>query len=377
MNVCVLQHVLDAFKGANHLSLFASLPDVAFTIVCSRSNIPPEKLPSNISVVKIPGSIGSYYYGCADYLFAHRVMKKYPPEHSFWKQFSVIHLNQMVGPAFCSLKHSQIPIVVLIHHPVTADRAIAIAESRGFVRLHWRLKYFLLVRWQQALCRHVTAVATVSQAMRQRIATDYGMEMSDIRVVPNGIDTDIFISSPVRESMHDAIAVGSFVHPRKGFPYLLDVYKRLTKAGWTIADVGRRTTEQLDALRSISGVTVYGTVDEQRLLSLMQTSRVLVSTSLFEGFGLSLIEALACGRPAFAFDGGAVGEVLRPIDPTLVVPLRDTVMLAEKAEAFLCLSEAERRARGEHLRKAVLERYNIAHSAHELQALYTSMASSR
>lgn len=372
MHVCVLQTELDPFKGGNHLPLLAAARDVRFTIVCNRSKVRAEDLPDNVKVRTLGGRMGSYYYGCADFLFARRVLRQLPPHSPFWKDIDVIHCNQVMGLSLRRLRGVR-PLLFLIHHPVTADREVAVAETRGWERLQWRLKYALLVRWQRAMCATADRVATVSATMRGRIAADYGRDPSKISVVPNGVDGAAFQPVPDAECSFDAAAIGSFVHPRKGFRYLLDVYRRLSGAGKRIADVGRRTDEQRRALESIPGVTAFGTVDGARLIDLLRRSRLLLSTSLFEGFGLSLIEALACGHPAFAFSVGAVPEVIGSIDPNLLVPARDAAALASAAGEFLALPAAERVQRGERYREEVLRRFSLSASAMALEALYAEM----
>jgi glycosyltransferase involved in cell wall biosynthesis len=375
MRVCVVVPVLDTFKGGNHLPLLAALPDVHFTIVTNRvKKDAGDALPSNVSVEVIPGRLGPYYYGIADLRFAALTLKKFPPEHAFWKQFHVIHLNQVLGVGFSALQKSTVPVLYAVHHPVTADREIAIAASHGWERLRWRCRYFLPIVAQRRLCRNIANVMTVSSTVRDRITEDYHCSGDRVHVVPNGVDENVFMPSD-RIPTFDVIALGSFLHPRKGFPYLLDTYKRLAAAGLKIADVGRRSQLQQDALRSIPQVKSFGTVDHHTLLELMSSSSVLISTALYEGFGLSLIEALASGHPAFAFKGGAVAEVLDPIDPTLVVPLRDTEQLAKNVITFLKCSSEERRRRGALYRARTIERYSMSIAASKLRALYTQLSS--
>lgn len=375
MNVCILMPVLDPFKGGNHLPLFAACKNTAFTIVCNRSKIHDHELPPNVTVEVIPARIGSYYYGIADALFARSVLKKYPASSSFWKQFDVLHLNQVMGPALRKLSRTGVPTLFLIHHPVTADREIAMSQSKGFSTIHWWLKYWLLVHWQKRMCGVVDRVVTVSKTMQKRIAENYHCSTNRISVVENGVDGSRFAHLPDVDCSFDVIAIGSFVHPRKGFAYLLEVYRQLAQAGYRIADVGRRNDEQRASLAGINGVSLFGTVDEQQLTELVQHSRVLVSSSLFEGFGLSLIEALACGKPAFAFAVGAVPEVLGAIDSSLVIPTKDTGEMVQAVKSYLALSSEQRDEKGQHYRNMVLSRYSLSQSADALESLYRDMTS--
>ena len=373
MKVCVLLNVLDPYKGGNHLPLFEAASDTEFTILCNRSKCYAADLPSNVTVIEVPGRIGPYYYGIADFLFARSVLKRYVPHSPFWQQFQCIHINQTMGPALKKLKRTGVPLLFLIHHPVTADRSIAMAESGWLSALRWWLKYALLIWWQRKLCRVAHHVATVSQTMRERIASDYHVPSEKISVIPNGVDGEAFTPVTDAQCQYDVIALGSFVHPRKGFPYLLQAYKELAHLGFKIADVGRRSEKQLQQLKAIDGVTVHSMVDVYTLRDLVRHSRVLISVSLFEGFGLSLIEALASGRPAVAFSVGAVEEVLGGIDEDFLVPPRDTVALVEKVEKYLGLSGEERDSRGVTYRETVLERYSLEKSAQALQDLYTTL----
>ncbi|MCF7844225.1 MAG: glycosyltransferase family 4 protein [Kiritimatiellales bacterium] len=370
MHVCVLQPVIDPFKGGNHLSLFAALSDTQFTIVCNRSKVQESELPSNIKVIEVSGRIGSYYYGFSDLRFGQLVTGKYPPESDFWKQFDVIHLNQVMGPSLRNLKNTGKSLLFLIHHPVTADLEIALQESGFIESLKWRLKYYFLIKWQGQMCKLADQVITVSGTMQKRISDDYKIDQSKISVVPNGVDVSVFTPVADSECEFDVIAAGSFIHPRKGFKYLLEVYRKLSDSGKKIADVGRRSEQQIKALSEISGVQVYGMVNNEKMVDLMRHSRTLVSTSLFEGFGLTLIETLACGHPAFAFDVGAVREVLGEIDPDLIVEPRNISHIVNKIEAHLVLTSQDREKKGEDLRTKVIGRYSIDRSSDALRGIY-------
>ena len=102
----------------------------------------------------------------------------------------------------------------------------------------------------------------------------------------------------------------------------------------------------------------------------MQDSSCLVLTALYEGFGLSIIEALSAGRPAFAFDVGAIREVLEPIDDSIISPPRDIDSIVSKIESYLSLSESDRMEKGNEYRKKVLDLYSIDKSGKSLEALY-------
>jgi len=376
VRVCLLTPVLDVFKGGNHLPLLAALPEVDFTIITGRMKPEHPDLPGNMCIEALHSRVSSYYYGCADYLFARALLKRHPADDPFWKSFDVIHINQTMGPSLLALRETGVPLLFFVHHPVSVDLAVALEESSFLKGLHWRLQYFLLCRWQKRFCRELPHIATVSRTAADRIATDYGCDGAKIALVPNGVDETRFFPGDPMSTDFNVIAIGAFIHPRKGFRYLLDAYRLLGERGLTIADVGRRSAEQQAVLRSIPNVRTFGTVPQEELVHLMRRSAVLLSTSLYEGFGLSLIEALACGRPAFAFDAGAVREVLSPIDAGLVVPLRDTAELARRVLRFLERTPADRERAGAAYREAVTSQYPLTAAAEALRTLYEWLAPS-
>jgi glycosyltransferase involved in cell wall biosynthesis len=77
------------------------------------------------------------------------------------------------------------------------------------------------------------------------------------------------------------------------------------------------------------------------------------------------------GRACVAFNAGAVSEVLGPIDPQLVVPIRDVPSLVTHAKYFLTLPIEKQQSLGEEYRQKVRGLYSIEKSAEALHSLYT------
>ena len=375
MQICILTEYLDIFKGGNHIPLFGALGDVAVTVLTGCMKPVNPDLPENVTVINLNERLGPYYYGFSGRRFAKAVLRKYPPSNNFWQKFDVIHLNQTMGSKLIELKETKKPILYTVHHPVTADCSIAVRESSFIAGLRWRVRYLPLKQAQQRICKNRSNVMTVSETVKQLLCKDYDCSADKIFVVPNGVDGDVFHPEDTIESEFDVIALGSFIHPRKGFKYLLEAYKKLAGLGYRIADVGRRSGEQEKDLARIEGVTVHGIVEPDQVVSLLKKSAVLISASLYEGFGLSLIEALACGRAAFAFGSGAVPEVLAPIDENLFVPPRDTGALVDRVQKYLSLPAGKKAELGRKYREKVLDLYSLENAAGQLKELYRSLAS--
>jgi glycosyltransferase involved in cell wall biosynthesis len=188
----------------------------------------------------------------------------------------------------------------------------------------WQQRAYLGTILGPAL-RQAAAVLVPSETTRRDLLAAYPLKDLEARltVVPEGL------SEPVRAGkLPDGIepgfilAVGT-VEPRKNYPRLLAAYRRLRARTLPIV-IGRRPgVPQLvvagrpgwaygDTLQRIQvepGVRYLGHVDEPTLAALYESASVLAFPSLYEGFGLPLLEAMAYGVPAVIGKSGALPEL--------------------------------------------------------------------
>ncbi len=97
-------------------------------------------------------------------------------------------------------------------------------------------------------------------------------------------------------------------------------------------------------------VTFLGFVDEEEKLRLLRRSWVHVLTSPKEGWGISVMEAAACGTPTVASDSPGLRDAVKDGETGLLVPHGDVDALAEKLSLLLARRE-EREAMGQRARK--------------------------
>jgi glycosyltransferase involved in cell wall biosynthesis len=182
------------------------------------------------------------------------------------------------------------------------------------------------VPWQQRLymgtvmgpaLRSAGAVLVPSETTRRDVLAAYplpGLE-GRVTVVPEGLSTPAEAGDlPVGIDPGFILAVGT-VEPRKNYGRLLAAYRRLRsreagvpllviagRPGWAYGDT-------LQKLQAEPGVRFLGHVDEPTLAALYQSASVLAFPSLYEGFGLPLLEAMAAGLPALIGKSGALPEL--------------------------------------------------------------------
>ena len=370
MKICFLTTYFNENRGGSEVyaNLFRSLKGThQFTVMTARS-IAAE--PAWETVI-VPTKTSHSYAWVSDRRFARNCIRALRQWH-MREHFDLIIVNQVIARNLVGLKEFGIPVLYVIHHPVSADIALAQEETPSFLeRLKWRLRYWGMWRTQQYLTKAFDHLLTVSESSQQRIAADYGIPPEKIHVIYNGIDVDFFHKTQPTQSK-TILTLGSYHHPRRGFRYLREIYARLAARGYRIIDVGRRSDEQDAQMANIPNVASLGLVEKSRLPDLYSQASVVVSTALFEGFGLTIAEALACQTPIVAFAAGGVIDVLQRVDPWLLCPLRDVDQLIEKVEA---LASDAHPFDGTKAREAIVTHFSRTQMAQHYERLFRSLVS--
>ena len=186
-------------------------------------------------------------------------------------------------------------------------------------------------------------VLSVSQTAADDVAASLGLDPGAIRVVPNYAADCFTPDGPAGEvaARHGldrfVLAVGD-IGPRKNLAALAEAVAMLATPGLELAVVGRGPRSGLDGHR----VRFLGHLPDDELAALYRCATVVGAPSLYEGFGLPLLEAMACGAPTVASERGAHREVAG--DGALLVP-PTARGLAEGIRAALEPATAERLSR--------------------------------
>jgi glycosyltransferase involved in cell wall biosynthesis len=232
--------------------------------------------------------------------------------------FDVVHDNQSLGWGLLQLVRAGIPTVATVHHPIAIDRELELAATRSLRRRLTLRRWYGFTGMQERVARRLDAVTTVSENSRRDIATHMGVPAQDVEVIPVGIDPDEFRPPPDGQARdaESILAVTSADVALKGLVHLLEALAklrterpvRLTVVG--TARPGGPAEAALDRLGLRDAVRFTGPVPEAELVDLMQRASVLAIPSLYEGFSLPAIEAMACATPLVTTDAGALPEVV-------------------------------------------------------------------
>ena len=247
-------------------------------------------------------------------------------------QFDVAHDNQGLGYGMLGLRRLGLPLVTSIHHPISVDRRIELADLGALKRL-WKGRWYGFVRMQSRVARRVAAqgpLITVSATAKRDICRDFGVPADRVRVIPLGVDTRVFRPRPAVRVPGRIVAVASADSALKGVATLLHaVGKLVTDRDMHLVVVGRPgpATERLTAQLSLADrVRFAHGLDDEAFSALLASAETAVVPSLYEGFSLPAVEHMASGTPLVASRSGALPEVTG--DAAVLVTPADSEELA-------------------------------------------------
>jgi glycosyltransferase involved in cell wall biosynthesis len=261
------------------------------------------------------------------------------PRVEWFARFDVLFAPNFVPPPTRARR-----LVVTVHdlafrrHPETAPQST-----------RW-----WLARIDRTLERAARIIA-VSEATKRDLIELYGVEAERVAVIPHGVDGEVFHPS-TREEVERIrrryaidgpylLSLGG-LEPRKNLPNLVRAFARLPEddrptlvlAGGSVEwnPEGREALQAtLGELPSDvrDGVVLTGYVGEQDKVALLGGAEALVYPSLYEGFGLPVLEAMACGTPVVTSDVSALPEIAG--DAALLVDPRDPEAIASAVTRIL------------------------------------------
>ena len=164
-----------------------------------------------------------------------------------------------------------------------------------------------------------------------------GLPPHRIRVNPYGVDWERFSQVP-RPPRTDRVVrflyVGSLLG-RKGLPYLLSAWSRLGRVPAELWLAGGASPTEAALLPKLPGLRWLGQVPHREMPALFARADVFVLPSLYEGFSLAVLEALAAGLPIIATPNTGAGEALQHPELGELIPAASTDALEAALRRYL------------------------------------------
>jgi glycosyltransferase involved in cell wall biosynthesis len=299
-------------------------------------------------------------------------------------EYDVLHDNQTLGPGVLALAARGLPVLTTIHHPISADRRLELAAASGWRRVSLR-RWYGFVAMQRRVARRTEHVLTVSRQAAHDITTDFGVPPERIRVVPAGVDVATFRPPPPGARVPGRIVtVASADVPLKGLGTLIGALARLGPAGSgpeaelvVVGTAGARTLEAIGRAGLTGRARFVSGLSEPDLAALIGSAQLLAVPSLYEGFSLPAVEAMACGTPVVASAVGALPELVGADgERGRLVPPGDEAALA--AALATMLADPQRcAAAGEAARRVAVATYAWSAVARATAAVYAEIVARR
>jgi glycosyltransferase involved in cell wall biosynthesis len=234
--------------------------------------------------------------------------------------FDVVHDNQTFGGGTLGLLADGWPLLGTCHHPITVDRSLELEHARGIVRRVSLRRWYGFVEMQKRVARRLPRILTVSESSRRDIVAQMGVRPEQLAVVPVGADHRVFRPWPEIARVPGRImTTASADVPMKGLLPLLEALAKLRveRPSAHLVVVGRLRPDSpaaaaIDRLGLGDVVTSVAGISDDQLVACYARAEVAVVPSLYEGFSLPAVEAMACGVPLVATTGGALPEVVGP-----------------------------------------------------------------
>jgi glycosyltransferase involved in cell wall biosynthesis len=225
--------------------------------------------------------------------------------------FDLVHDNQTLGYGLLLMQRAGFRVVANVHHPITEDRRHDLAAARGFRKKVSTRRWYSFLRMQSRVVRRLPAVLTVSQNSYLDILRDFRVPAERLTVVPVGVEVEVFRPPTAPRAPGRIVATASADVPLKGLVPLLEAVAKLrTERDIELVVVGRpkpggAAAAAIERLGLTDAVRFEFGVSEAQLVELFGSAEVAVVPSLYEGFSLPAIEALACATPLVATTAGS------------------------------------------------------------------------
>ena len=244
-------------------------------------------------------------------------------------QPDVVHVHEPIMPStsLLAVMQANAPVVATFHANVPHGtlHSATVRALAPFFRPVWN---------------RIDRRLAVSRAARDSICARMGE--GDVRIVPNGVDVDVFASAvPASLPPGRTLLFVGRLERRKGFPVMVRAFERLAREYPDVRLVVVGDGADRDAVNALeegtrSRVLMLGRVSQEALPTYHRAADIFVAPAVGgESFGIVLVEAMAAGLPVLASDIPGYREVTRHGVEGLLVPPNDAELLAAAMRRLL------------------------------------------
>lgn len=247
-----------------------------------------------------------------------------------------------------------------------------------------KINYQVLNRHLSYSCQRADMILTISQNSKNEIVEYMNVHPDKIEIAYSAVDRDIYYNKPDKAYLRSKYNIDSdyifylgTLEPRKNVAALIKAFKIISGKykdiklviaggeGWKSDNV----FELIEDLKLLHKVLFLGYVSKEDKPILYSSASMFVFPSLYEGFGIPPLEAMACGTPVVVADNSSLPEVVQ--DAGILVDSSDIESLAFQMERLL--NDSQLRSR--YIEKGLLQsqKFSWADSAQKVMKIYNTL----
>lgn len=337
-----------------------------------------------LGVSTLEGDVEVFFYPAQKIIFGNvlsypmvRALKRRVPNVDLVLIHSLYQLTSTVAAHYC--RKFRVPYVVRPH---------GILDTTLARRRRWFLKWAYIKLFEK---RNFDCAAAIqySSRMEEEMARHFMTVKSPNLIIPEGISLGPFAKLPHRGSFRTGYPemAGKFLilylgrlHQKKGLELLVEAFSRvvarrddahLVLAGSGDSDYVMRITKILRDLGVFDRTTITGQLDDDEKLAVLRDADVFVLPSYGENFGISVVEAMACGLPVVISDKVGIWREIAEAEAGIVT----TCQFEKIADAIERLLDDPglRMALGQHGKTLVGAQFSIDRMAERMETAYQAL----
>ena len=254
--------------------------------------------------------------------------------------YDIVIDNQSISYGMLEIQ-KKFPLIEIIHHPITKDYKFELQSSSSFMYRLSRHRWYSFLKMQKRVAPQLKTIVTPSINSLKDIASDFNVNKKNINVINNGLDIDIFIPyKEIKRNPTKLITTASADVALKGLDYTLKSLASLVNDFPEISLLvigkmkkGGHTSRLIDELDIKDRVLFKTGLSKEEIAKEYASSSIAIVSSLYEGFGYPVIEAMSCEIPLIATNSSSIPELVG--DYAELIPAENTDALSNAIRSIL------------------------------------------
>jgi len=243
--------------------------------------------------------------------------------------YDIIIDNQSLSYGILEIQ-KRFPLIEIIHHPISKDYKFEYETASSFLYKLSRHRWYSFLKMQKKVAKNINNIVTPSKNSKKDIVVDFGVNQKNINVINNGLDINIFIPyKNIKRDPFRLITTASADVALKGLDYSLRSLASLSKnfSEISLLVIGQlkkngHTSRLIKELGIEDRVLFKTALTKEEIAKEYASSSVAIVSSLYEGFGYPVIEAMSCEIPLIATNTSSIPELVGDF-ATLIPPMNE------------------------------------------------------